>query len=80
MLIEPVWLDFEQKTVPSNASAAQRHDMKTCFYAGIIGMLKLLEEESETDPDGERIEEFLTAIKGEACQYFDIKMPTPGTH
>lgn len=75
MLIEPVWLDFEAKTVPNNASAAQRHDMRTCFYAGVIAMLKLLEEESEVDPDGDLIEVFLTNIKKETCEYFDIKMP-----
>jgi len=80
MLIEPVWLDFEAKTVPFNASAAQRHDMKTCFYAGVIAMLKLLEEESITDPDGDLIEVFLTSIKQETCKYFDIQMPTDKPH
>lgn len=75
MLIEPVWLDFEKKAVPNNASAAQRHDMRTCFYAGVVGMLTLIEKGLEADPIGVDLEALMNSVKQEACTYFDITMP-----
>lgn len=65
------WADFEKRTVPTGVSDAQKRDMRTCFYAGAVALLGLIERQAVADPEGDEINEFIKGVKAELVGYFD---------
>jgi hypothetical protein len=45
--IAHVWERFAARIVPADASPSQREDMQTCFYAGGLAVLSLIESLGE---------------------------------
>lgn len=76
-----IWLDFNKKVIPRDASDVQRREMKAAFYAGIRGFLSEMTREGTLAPGDdvtEDDEKWMLAIEKELSDFHDEYMRSRG--
>lgn len=82
--IEDRWRNFEEKTIPPDASEGQRRSMKTAFYAGCLEMHLAMGEAATADDNDDNCVILIELLAVEVHTFFrditgldDKKAPSP---